>query len=257
MRPSVSGIVRHALLYSTLLAFLAGCATSSAFVDLDPAHYESSHRTRLVLVKHPTLSYSWSVQGDYGSTAVEIRRDRIRDWGVTHQKAQERELDLLEPYLARFPDLSSVTREIYFNTLAEASTGAGFLELEPYGGTVPVNGFEEIEEPLEGTLPFTIPSEDAGTAPQWYLVLEVARIGLVKVGNQALGSNLQSILTGLVIEALTKKEWYAVFSGQLVIADAGSSAVLWKRPVSGGRWVGGGSRSDRGGGQRRVSEGLG
>lgn len=213
-----------------------GCATTSTFQELDPVHFQSIHNTEFVLLTHPPIKYFWELKGDYSTSNIEIQRDAINKWGITYQKSQKKELDLVEPYFTQFQNPTLITQELYFKALQQVLTvhKPNFLQLMPYSGTVEVNDFEQ-KEPSEKLLPYSIPVEGTSTPPEWYMVLEVNDIGLIKTGitGGRGASSLFDALSGALTTALSDKHWFAWFSGQIMIADANSYEILWKS-VAGG-----------------------
>ncbi|MFC1852406.1 hypothetical protein ACFL27_19585 [candidate division CSSED10-310 bacterium] len=218
------------------VTLFTGCASSN-FQKISPDLYQSPHRTEFVLVKHPSIKYFWNVIesdafGNSRSRICEIRRDKIATWGFLHHKPQEQELDLVEPYLPQLQDQTPLTLAIYLKTLHQALKDHNFMQLESYNGNIAVNEFEQKEfkeskKSDDNFLPYYIPDTNISAKPDWYLILEVNEIGLSKVGVCAGGTGLSGILTN----AITEDVYCAIFKGQLILADAQTSTILWKAAI--------------------------
>jgi len=81
---------------------------------------------------------------------------------------------------------------------------------------------------------YVIPGSEGRDLPEWYLVLDVFDIGIMRIGNiVGSGGGLRGALSGLVAHAITKHSWVTWFKSRLIIIDADSREILWKCPLEG------------------------
>ncbi len=238
----------HVITGLAILAVLfTGCAPTLPYHELDPTQRQSLHQTEFVIITHPGIRYYWEISQNYGTYHNEIRRDKIGEQPIQWQKKMDYELGLVEAYLTRFQDPSTITQEIYFRTLQKVLTGNDFLLLRPYSGPAAVNDFEQIETG-EIQLPYDIPIEADGAPPDWYLVMEVDNFGLKKRGISTMSGSgtygatspidllagfIADVIVTATINLLTPKTWVAFISGDIMLVDANTSIILWKSDVSG------------------------
>ncbi len=226
--------VRNLIGLVIITVLFLGCAATSSLRTFDPVHLQSSHQTELVLVTHSPISYYWNtgvtdIGGYYSTSNYEITRKRIKQWGITYRKTQRKELDLIEPYYAELQDPIPITQDLYFNTLQKVLEmhNTNYLQLSQYSGTIGVNEFEKVERP-DNYLPYNIPTNNDSVKTDWYMVLEVKDIGMVKTGVKTSSASLFDAMWDAVATALTKKNWFALFSVEITVVDANSKVILWK-----------------------------
>jgi len=240
-RARMKSLIKYCCLLSIffVLLFHLGCASGARqAIVLTPADLQLQHPAEFVLVSHPDMKFYWQVieQIYYGdsSSIYEVQKDKPIRGNILFSKEQENELERVEPFLRQFQECHQLTGDIFWETLQKVLPDAAYLSLSPYSGAGTTNEFSESPKitgaknaPIE-FLEYIIRAKEEQPAPEWYLVLEVKEIGLIKLGNRsAAGGNLESALKGLLKHAVLPKEWAAYVSGHLIIAEAATGRMRW------------------------------
>ena len=62
---------------------------------------------------------------------------------------------------------------------------------------------------LNNYLPYNIPTNNDSVKTDWFMVLDVKDIGMVKTGVKASSASLFDAISGVLETALSKKTWFA------------------------------------------------
>jgi hypothetical protein len=215
--------------FSVILLVLCagGCASTEFFKQLDAEHFQHQHRTRLVVFNHAALKYYW--QEVYGSSAYprEVRRETFEQWvPPVWQPTAKEELDSVEPAYRSFPPVLPVSGEIYQRTTERAFSASRFLSVQK-GIMAFVDTVAPNLAPSDTILPYSIPVDDIAGVPDWYLILHVRDMGLMRMGIHR-GSGLAGALAAALTTAISEKHWSLQLNSVALLADARTKQILWK-----------------------------
>jgi hypothetical protein len=225
LRSSASRLLQRAFVL-TLALQAGGCATTEFFKQLDSAELQRRHRTMLVVLNHSPLKYYWEITREGSTYRYQMRKGSYPGVPPVWQSTADEERDSAEVAYARFPSLAPVTRELYQKTFERSLSSRNYLQLQPEFLILTDTTVQDPSAP-DTLLQVEIPNDSAGGTPEWFLVLEVTDIGLMRTGIRT-GGGLAGALAGLLTTALSEKQWYVWLSCRLRIADAHSKRILWK-----------------------------
>jgi len=221
-----TGRLLRALFLLTLATLAGGCATTGFFKQLDTAHLQNQHRTQLVVVNHSPLKYYWEITSEGSTYQYEMHKGSYPGVPPVWQSTAEEELDSAEVAFRRFPPFPPVTREIYQQTLQRTLSSSRYLQLEPEFLIMRDSTVQDPPAP-DSLLQFEIPYDSIRGKPDWYLLLQVNDIGLMRTGVRT-GGGLAAALSGLLSTALSEKQWCVWLTCTVQVADAQSKKILWK-----------------------------
>lgn len=224
MRPPTN---LRAVLLLALVTLAGGCASAEFFQKLDAKHFQHQHRTRLVVLNHSHLKYYWQEVYESSAYPREVKRETFEQWvPPVWQSTARSELDSVEPAYQSFPPVPPMTEEIYQRTVRRAFSASRFLSGQEQVMTV-MDTVAPNLAPSDTILPYTIPAEEPADEPEWYLILHVQDMGLMRMGIHR-GSGLAGALSAAFMTAISEKHWSLRLHSVALLAEARTNRILWK-----------------------------
>jgi len=221
-----SGRYRWLILLFALVGTAGGCATSEFFKRLDAEHLQREHQTQLILLNYSPLKYYWEITHEGSTSRYEMRKGSYPGVPPVWQSTAEEELDSALLGYRSVPSVAPLTREIYHQTLERTLSSSTYLQLQPEF-LILTDSTVRRPSAEDSLLWLEFPYDSIVGKPDWFLVLHVTDIGLMRTGIRT-GSGLAGVLAAALGTALSEKQWCVWLSGTLLVVDAQTKKILWR-----------------------------